>query len=285
MVKGSIDTAAARVLARQRHEVIVAEVRRRGVVRVSDLATLLGVSDMTVRRDLDLLDVAGLLLKVHGGATLRVERTTDEPGFEAKSLRNMAEKHAIAMAAASTVRPGGAVGISAGTTTWQLAYHIVDIADLTVVTNSVRVADVLHQSQRPDRTVVLTGGIRTPSDALVGPVATATLRSLHLDAVYMGVHGISERAGFSTPNLMEAETNRAFIAATDRLIVLADHTKWNVTGLSSIASLAQAETLITDTGIPPAARSTLSEHIGHVLAADPMFNDNDVTMTELRRRA
>ena len=139
---------------------------------------------------------------------------------------------------------------------------------------------VILVSRRPASRYLLS---RLP--ALVGPVATATLRSLHLDAVYMGVHGISERAGFSTPNLMEAETNRAFVAATDRLIVLADHTKWNVTGLSSIASLAQAETLITDTGIPPAARSTLGEHIGHVLAADPMFHDNDATMTELRRRA
>ena len=73
----------------------------------------------------------------------------------------------------------------------------------------------------------------------------------------MGVHGISERAGFSTPNLMEAETNRAFVAATERLVVLADHTKWNVTGLSSIAPLAQAETLITDTGIPTAAKTVL----------------------------
>jgi DeoR/GlpR family transcriptional regulator of sugar metabolism len=102
--------------------------------------------------------------------------------------------------------------------------------------------------------------------------------------VYMGVHGITERAGFSTPNLMEAETNRAYVAATERLIVLADHTKWNVTGLSSIAPLAQAETLITDTGIPASAKTVLGEHIDHVVAADPLFNGNDETMTELRRR-
>jgi DeoR/GlpR family transcriptional regulator of sugar metabolism len=130
----------------------------------------------------------------------------------------------------------------------------------------------------------LTGGIRTPSDALVGPVATAALRSLHLDAVFMGVHGISERAGFSTPNLMEADANRAFVAATDRLIVLADHTKWNVTGLSSIAALDQAETLITDTGIPTAAKTVLNSHVGHLVIADPLFNtNNEATMTELRR--
>ncbi len=279
----AIDSTAVRALARQRHEVIVAEVRRRGAARVSELATLLGVSDMTVRRDLDVLDEAGLLAKVHGGATLRDERSTDEPGFEAKSLRNMGEKHAIGMAAAAMIRPGAAVGITAGTTTWQLAYHIIDIADLTVVTNSVRVADVLHHAQRSDRTVVLTGGIRTPSDALVGPVATTMLHSLHLDAVFMGVHGISERAGFSTPNLMEAETNRAFVAATERLIVLADHTKWKISGLSSIAPLSRADTLITDTGLATAANTILAEQVGQLVTADPLFSDRGSPTTQLSR--
>ncbi len=271
------DPGSARAFARQRHEVIAAEVRRRGSVRVSELATLLGVSDMTVRHDLDLLDEAGLLQKVHGGATLRDEHSTHEPGFEAKSLRNMAEKHAIAIAGAERVRSGAAIGITAGTTTWQLAYHLVDVADLTVVTNSVQVAEVLHQHQRHDRTVVLTGGVRTPSDALVGPVAVTTLQSLHLDMVFMGVHGITERAGFTTPNLMEAETNRAFVEATGHLVVLADHTKWNVTGLSSIAPLRAAAELITDRGLPAAARHVLDAEVGQLVLADPQFVDQSFT--------
>lgn len=268
-----VDVTSARALARQRHEVIVAEVRRKGSARVSELAALLGVSDMTVRRDLDLLDEAGLIAKVHGGAMLREENSTDEPGFEAKSLRNMAEKHAIAIAAAARVRPGSAIGVTAGTTTWQLAYHLVDIADLTVVTNSVRVADVLHQHQRPDRTVLLTGGIRTPSDALVGPVALTTLDSLHLDMVFMGVHGLSAKAGFTTPNLMESETNRAFIAATEVLVVLADHTKWNVNGLSSIAPLRAAREVISDRGLTSEARAVLADEVGDVTLADPQFTE------------
>ncbi len=270
------DPGSARAFARQRHEVIAAEVRRRGSVRVSELAVLLGVSDMTVRRDLDLLDEAGLLRKVHGGATLCDEHSTDEPGFEAKSMRNMADKHAIAIAAAERVRPGSAIGITAGTTTWQLAYHLVDIADLTVVTNSVQVAEVLHQHRRHDRTVVLTGGVRTPSDALVGPVAVNTLQALHLDMVFMGVHGLSERAGFTTPNLMEAETNRAFIDATGHLVVLADHTKWNVTGLSTIAPLRSAAELITDRGLAITARNILDDEVGQLVIADPQFVDQSI---------
>src|SRR5262245_30725199 len=143
---------------------ILNEIRQRGAVRVTELAVQFGVSDMTVRRDLDALDEAGLVEKVHGGATALADRSADEPGFAAKSLRNTNEKSAIARAAATLVRPGTAIGVTAGTTTWQLAYHVTEIADLIVVTNSIRVAEVLDQSPRADRTVILTGGVRTPSD-------------------------------------------------------------------------------------------------------------------------
>lgn len=278
---GKQDALSSRALARQRHEVILTEVRVRGAVRVSDLAALLGVSDMTVRRDLDTLHEAGLVEKVHGGATSTADRSADEPGFAAKSLRNTNEKLAIAQAAATLVRAGTAIGVTAGTTTWQFAYHLTEISDLIVVTNSIRVADVLDQSPRPDRTVILTGGVRTPSDALVGPVAVQALRTLHFDAVFMGVHGMSARAGFTTPNLNEAETNRAFADATQRLVVLADHTKWNVTGLSSIAPLHDADTVVTDSGATAETRALLDEHVGHVLIADP--DEPDLASVDVRR--
>jgi DeoR/GlpR family transcriptional regulator of sugar metabolism len=232
------------------------------------LAVALGVSDMTVRRDLDVLADAGLLDKVHGGATARSERSAEEPGFVVKSLRNTQEKREIAMAAAELVHPGTAIGIAAGTTTWQLAYHLVDIADLIVVTNSIRVADVFHQQERPDRTVILTGGIRTPSDALVGSVAVAALRTLHLDNVFMGAHGMSARGGFTSPNMSEAETNRAFIESSDQLVILADHTKWDVTVLSSFAALEDADVVISDSRLPTKAVDILEARSGRFLMAD-----------------
>ena len=273
MTRKLVDALAAPTLARQRHEVILAEVRRRGSVRVSDLATLLAVSDMTIRRDLETLDDAGLLSKVHGGATARDEHSSDEPGFDAKSRRNIAEKHAIAITAASMVAAGSAIGITAGTTTWQLAFHLVDIPNLTIVTNSVRVSEVLHRVPRRDRTVLLTGGERTPSDALVGSVALATLGSLHLDTVYLGVHGMSHPEGYTTPNLEEGETNRAFVDATQQLIVLADHTKWNLVGLRTIAPLERASVVISDSGLSPTAKSALEQHVGRIVLADPQFNE------------
>lgn len=255
------------MLAQQRQAAILNRVRASGGVRVSDLAGEFGVSDMTIRRDLESLAYRGLLAKVHGGATTVHPGSTDEPGFEAKSIRQRSEKTAIAARAAELVTPGIAVALSAGTTTAELARRLVDVPGLTVVTNSIPVADVFYRAGRPDQTVVLTGGVRTPSDALVGPVAVAAIRSLHLDLLFLGVHGITERAGFTTPNLMEADTNRALVAAAQRLVVLADHTKWGTVGISSMASLGDAQVVVTDAELPDPARATLAEYVAEVVIA------------------
>ncbi|MDG4763807.1 DeoR/GlpR family DNA-binding transcription regulator [Solwaraspora sp. WMMD406] len=256
------------MLAPQRQSAILDRVRATGGVRVSDLAVEFGVSDMTIRRDLDALADRGLLAKVHGGATLLDSGSTDEPGFAAKSARQRAEKEAIAARAATLVTPGMAVALSAGTTTVELARRLVDVAGLTVVTNSVPAADVFYRGGRGDQTVILTGGVRTPSDALVGPAAVAAIRTLHVDLLFLGVHGMSERAGYTTPNLMESDTNRALISAAARLVVLADHTKWGTVGISSMAELSEAQVVVTDAGLPASARTVLAEH-----GIDPLIAD------------
>jgi DeoR/GlpR family transcriptional regulator of sugar metabolism len=255
------------MLAEQRQQLILKEVRRSGAARVSELTELLGVSDMTVRRDLDVLASAGLVDKVHGGATVSTRLSANEPGFEAKSHQQIEEKEAIARAAAALVEPGQAIGLTAGTTTWLLAHHLLDVPSLTVVTNSLQVANVLYAERRPDLIVILTGGVRTPSDALVGPLAVATLRSLHVDLLFMGVHGMTVDAGFTTPNLLEGETDQAHLASAERVVVVADHTKWGVRGLSRIARLDEAHIIVTDAGLPAEARSTLAEHVDQVVIA------------------
>ncbi|MET8573461.1 DeoR/GlpR family DNA-binding transcription regulator [Streptomyces sp. NPDC005012] len=256
------------LLAEQRRALILDEVRRRGGVRVNELTQRLGVSDMTVRRDLDALARMGALEKVHGGAVPveGIEPTVHEPRFEEKTGREPAAKEQIARAAAALVTPGSAVALSGGTTTYTLARMLAGVPDLTVVTNSVRVADVLHAARRsPDGTenggptVVLTGGIRTPSDSLVGPVADRAIASLHFDVLFLGVHGISVEAGLSTPNLAEAETNRRLVTSARRVVVVADHTKWGTVGLSSFASLSEVDVLVTDAGLPSATRAELAE--------------------------
>lgn len=256
------------MLARQRHSYIVERVRADGGVRVADLVRELGVSDMTVRRDLELLHEQGLVAKVHGGATSTTPSALFEPGFRAKSELQRDAKAAIAAAAAAMVQPGQAIALSAGTTTFAVARLLVDVPQLTVVTNSVPVADVLYHAGRADQTVILAGGVRTPSDALVGPFAVAALRTVNVDLVLMGVHGMDPHAGFTTPNLLEAETDRAMVEAGRRLIVVADHTKWGVIGVSSIARLSQADAVITDLGLDAEARERLAIDARRVIIAD-----------------
>jgi len=264
-----------RVLARQRQEAILRQVDRTGGARVSDLVDLLGVSDMTVRRDIEALAVNGLVLKVHGGAAAAVGRSTDEPGFQVKSGLNPGPKSVIARVAAGLISPGSSVAISAGTTTYAVAQELVNVPNLTVVTNSPRVADLLHTPQREDLTVILTGGVRTPSDALVGPVADAALGSLHVDTLILGVHGIDPVAGLTTPNLIEAATNRALIASARRVIVVADHSKWRVIGLSTFATLDQVDVLVTNAGLDAEAQRIVSEQVGRLIVAQPRGFETD----------
>ncbi|WP_066581518.1 DeoR/GlpR family DNA-binding transcription regulator, partial [Cellulomonas timonensis] len=260
------------MLASLRQERILAAVHAHGAVRVADLVDELGVSDMTVRRDIAELAHAGLVRRVHGGA-VGVEarhRSADEPGFEAKRGWAAAEKAAVARLAASLIEPGQSVALSAGTTTHLLAREIAAataLRPLTVVTNSLPVAEALHSATSPaGLDVILTGGVRTPSDALVGPVADTSLSRLRVDTAYLGVHGLDED-GLTTPNLLEAATNQALLACATQLTVLADHTKWGVVGLARIAALDEVDVLVTDSGLPDDARRALASRVGRLLLA------------------
>lgn len=255
------------LLASDRQEAILAKVAERGWVRVSELTRSFGVSDMTVRRDLVELARQGLVLKVHGGAKAVDSVSRNEPGFEAKRRVMSGAKDEIAALAATLVRGGQTIALSAGTTTCVLAEHLLEVNDLTIITNSIPVAQVFHANPRADRTVLLTGGERTPSDALVGTLAINALSSLNLDLVFLGVHGIDERLGFTCPNLLEAETNRYLIEAAQHLVIVADHSKWGVVGLVSMAPLRRADTIVMDSSASAEVRAILEASISDVLIA------------------
>jgi DeoR family glycerol-3-phosphate regulon repressor len=254
------------MLAAARHAAILALVRDKGTIRVAAVAPMLDVSEITIRRDIDSLVYEGLLERVYGGAKMPAALSADEPGFE----RQEAEKEAIAREALSLVRPGAAIALSAGTTTLRLAKLLSTMPGITVVTNSVQIASVFYPSGTgigSTTHVILTGGERTPSDALVGPTAISAIRQFHLDTLFLGVHGMDEHAGFTTPNIHEAETNRAFLEAAGRVVVLADHTKWGTVGMSAIAPLNAASVLITDDGLTQSARDLLRDQVAELRVA------------------
>lgn len=264
------------MLASQRRTLILEALERTGGVRVSDLTVRFGVSDMTVRRDLELMESHGWLRKVHGGA-IAVASSSEEPTFETKQLLHLAAKRAIAARAAEFVEPGSAIGISAGSTTSVLAQMLDSIdGPLSIVTNSTTVADALAKnSSARDHTIILTGGVRTPSAALVGSVADRSIGSLYVDRLFLGVHGMHPVAGLTSPNMSEAHTNAAFIARARQLIVVADSSKWGTVGLAEIAPLTSIDVLITDEGLPPPARDVLGDAVGELIIVPVLDADAD----------
>lgn len=255
------------MLAKQRRDQILAELQRLGSVRVSDLAASFEVSDMTIRRDLDALRDDGLAEKVHGGA-IHPGRTAEEPGFEKKRLLERNHKKSIAREALKFVDEGSSIALSAGTTTWYLAQLLSNVARLTVLTNSTNVATELQRTATADTHIILTGGdFRTPSDALVGPFADATIRSLYVDVLFLGVHGLDLESGLTTPNPAEVETNRTMIARARKVVVIADHSKWRTVGLCTIAPLDVIDVLITDDELDAESLAVLENHVGEVVVA------------------
>ncbi len=267
------------MLARQRQDEILAQVSRHGAVKVTDLCAALRVSDMTIRRDLKELVERGLVERVHGGVALPRAASVHEPGFDAKSTREPDAKLAIARAAARLVRPGICVGISGGTTTHTFAGELLDVPGLTVVTNSLPVADRFHEGGRDDQTVLLTGGQRTPSMALVGPLTVATLERLHMDMLFLGTHGIDPESGLTCPNLLEAQTNQAMAAAARRVVVLADHTKWGITAIARTLKLSEIDMVVTDSGLDRSAREILADRVGDLVVAPALTAEAALTDT------
>ncbi|SFS06778.1 transcriptional regulator, DeoR family [Agrococcus baldri] len=247
----------------ERRERITAHLRRTSTARIADLAVALGVSAMTVRRDAEKLAASGVIERVRGGVRILRAPVTEEPAPSEKAALHPEAKERIARAALALVRPGSAVGIGGGTTTLALARLLADVPDITIVTNSLPVALAL-----PDHdSLVMIGGERSRSDALVGPVANRAAASIGLDQLFLGAHGIDADRGCTAPSLAEAETNRALMAATRETVAMIDASKWGVQGLAAFADLGELDTLVTDASLPHAQTREVRRTIGRVLLA------------------
>jgi DeoR family transcriptional regulator of aga operon len=217
---------------------------RDGTVTVAALAAELGVSDATVRRDLQALGEQRLLERSHGGAV--AHGTAHELPVRYRTGRSD-EKRRIARAAAELVTDGLAIALTGGTTTTEVARVLAARHDLTVVTNALNIA--VELAVRPNLKLIVTGGVaRSASYELVGALADATLRGLYVDIAFVGVDGVDAGRGLTTQNEVEAATNRALMERAKRTIVVADASKLGRVAFAEIAGVDRAEQLITNTG-------------------------------------
>ncbi|HEX6351145.1 MAG TPA: DeoR/GlpR family DNA-binding transcription regulator [Candidatus Dormibacteraeota bacterium] len=232
------------MLAAERRRRIAEIIRARGVVSVTEMAEALGTSEITLRRDLRAMADQGLLMRTHGGAVLPAG-LAHEPTYSEKSSQAAAEKAAIARLAVRLVRAGDSIVLGPGTTTLALARLLVDYPELTVVTNSLLVAEALMPATRVE--VILTGGtLRRGIHALVGPAAEESVRSLRASQAFISGNGLTAERGLSTPSPLVAATDRALAAAAQQIVVLADHTKIGHETMSQTIPLERISTLITD---------------------------------------
>lgn len=221
-----------------------------GSVDVTALVDRLGVSAATIRRDLQLLEGQRMLTRTHGGAV--AHDVLYELPLRYKAARHQDEKRRIAAAAATRVDDGAVVGLTGGTTTTEVARAILDRRGITVVTNALNIAGEL--AIRTELKLVVTGGTaRTESYELVGPVAEQALEGMNLDVAFVGVDGISIRAGLTTHHEIEAGTNGSMIRRARRVVVVADSSKLERVAFAQICPIAAVDELITDAAAPAAA--------------------------------
>jgi DeoR family transcriptional regulator, fructose operon transcriptional repressor len=233
--------------AEERQQEILRRARADGRVDVVRLADELAVTSETVRRDLTVLERAGVLRRVHGGA-IPIERLGFEPALSARDAVLTAEKERIAKAAVAELPDGGAVIIDAGSTTGRLVDALPSDRELTVVVNAPPLATAL--AMRPNITVIMLGGrLRGRTLATVDDMALLPLSQLHVDVAFMATNGLSVKCGLTTPDPAEASVKRAMIAAARRTVLLADHTKIGNDYLARFGSLSEVDLLITDTGL------------------------------------
>lgn len=228
---------------RQRRDQILRLLRDSDRIEVADLKDRLGVSDMTIRRDLATLQEDGAVRRVHGGA-VSVERSP----FETRTVKLVAEKRRIAGRAAELIGAGDTVAIDTGTTAHYVARALSGRSDLMVATNSINVAaEFRHSSSK----VLLTGGVLMPELCLVGSLATETLRQLHVNTFILGCGGLTPERGLTYFDIDETEVRRTMMGIADRVVVVMDHSKFGYTETVSLATLDDVDVIVTDTEPPP----------------------------------
>ncbi|RJK94295.1 DeoR/GlpR family DNA-binding transcription regulator [Vallicoccus soli] len=259
------------MFADERRQIILDHIAANGAVSVKELARTVGTSEVTVRRDLSLLEAQGLLGRRHGGAVV-VGGLSHEATYADKAGLASAEKAAIGAVAAELVSDGDAISVGAGTTTHALAKHLIRRSDLTVMTNSLLVAYALASARGVD--VVVSGGtVRGSIYALVGSGAEQTLASMRTRRLFLSGNGLSPERGLSTPNLHVAGVDRAMVSAAEQVVVLADHTKVGVETMVQTVPVEAITHLVTDARTPEHLlegfrRRGVAVHVAHVPAGD-----------------
>lgn len=248
---------ADKLFLQERLEQIAALVQEQGRVSVAELSERFGVSAVTIRNDLAVLEQRGVLFRTHGGAMSRPGGGS-ELAFDFRRGLRTAEKDRIGRAAAEMVLDGEAIALDASTTAWHVARCLKDRRELTVVTNGVFVA--LEFLDSPGVTVVMPGGsLRAASASLVGDLGVNILQRYNVQKGFFGARGFTIAEGLTDVNQYEVELKRHMVDRCKEVIAVVDSSKWGQVAFATFASLDQIDCVISDAGAPAEMVATLNE--------------------------
>lgn len=247
-------------------------------VTIAELADEFGVSEMSIRRDLDELEARGICQRIHGGAiSLRVQeyRGPTYPSYGQREQQQAREKTAIARAAAALVQPAEVIAIDSGTTAAYLAQALRNVYPLTVITNSVRVLDQLHDVTAI--ALICPGGALSLEDrslgsgdlSFVGPLTVAALRNFRPSKAFISTSGLTVANGITNAALLQAEIKRTLIEIAEEAILITDHTKFGRASGFLVAEMSAFRKVITDSAAPPEDVEALRRQGIEVILVEP----------------
>lgn len=250
----------------ERHQLILQKLKETGKVSILELSEEMEVSGVTIRKDLKLLEDKHLLFRTHGGASINnpyaMERTIHE-----KSGINADIKNKIAKAAQPLLAGHDSIIIGSGTTVFEFARCLEPQEHLTVITPAVKVT--LELSNRQNIDVLQLGGmIRPNSSSVAGAIAERILNDISCGVLFLGMDGIDLDFGFSITNFAEATLNQRMIEAAQKVVVLADSTKFDKRGLGKVCNFDQVQYVVTDNGVSEKTIEGLEERGVHVIVAE-----------------
>ena len=214
-----------------------------GVVSVTVLAGQLGVSEMTIRRDLDWLEQHSVLTRVHGGA-ISSQKDEERP-FDDRLLQSNPQKSIIGWAAAQLVHGGERIILDAGTTTQQLARNLIGCSALTVITNNIHIMSTLARIPQIEA-IMLGGTLKHLEMCTVGPMVTQALSVLTVDKCFLSVAGFDAIQGLTDQDMREVEVKQAMMRSAREVILVADSSKWGQVKLVRVAELNRIHKLVSD---------------------------------------
>lgn len=242
----------------ERRDWVLQKIQVDGKVEIDQLSADLDVSHMTIRRDLDLLEEEGKVIRVHGGAIGTKPLITETP-FLAKESKNTDQKRIIAKKALSFIKDGQTILLDSGTTTLELARLLKSKSNLTVITNDIKIAAELVDSKLK---VIITGGeLQNDVGALFGPQTHHFLKNIHVDIFFLGAHAIHDETGITSPTFEKSFVKQLMMGAAERTLLLADSSKIGERAFSKVCDLKDITGFITDDDISTEAREKLAESI------------------------